>query len=263
MERQTEATDREIDRLVYELYGLTGKEIAIVEQGDERGTAMNGTRASPDASDESGEVSEQEGAPPLTWPALIREMFYRHRLELLLVTAAILGAYLAARARDRSCGLFGCGLTGLATIGLGLTLFERWFRRRLDRKDADKELRASFGYTCIEPATWALAMQLRSATGNIRKIGDLWDQQGKRRRYRYIGDFVEDAKARVTGRGLLQLEARHPATGEITEEMRYMFDFGAHTVNIEVGQNMRGLDRPELLQRITERFSRLEGVTRL
>ena len=31
IERQIEATDREIDRLVYELYGLTNKEIAIVE----------------------------------------------------------------------------------------------------------------------------------------------------------------------------------------------------------------------------------------
>jgi hypothetical protein len=30
--RQIEATDREIDALVYELYGLTEEEIAIVEQ---------------------------------------------------------------------------------------------------------------------------------------------------------------------------------------------------------------------------------------
>ena len=30
-QRQIEATDREIDRLVYELYGLTDDEIAIVE----------------------------------------------------------------------------------------------------------------------------------------------------------------------------------------------------------------------------------------
>jgi predicted type IV restriction endonuclease len=33
--RQIEATDRQIDRLVYELYGLTDKEIAIVEQAGE------------------------------------------------------------------------------------------------------------------------------------------------------------------------------------------------------------------------------------
>ena len=32
-ERQIEATDRQIDRLVYELYGLTDDEIAIVEVG--------------------------------------------------------------------------------------------------------------------------------------------------------------------------------------------------------------------------------------
>lgn len=31
VERRIEATDREIDRLVYELYGLTAEEIAIVE----------------------------------------------------------------------------------------------------------------------------------------------------------------------------------------------------------------------------------------
>jgi len=30
-QRQIDATDREIDRLVYELYGLTDEEIAIVE----------------------------------------------------------------------------------------------------------------------------------------------------------------------------------------------------------------------------------------
>ncbi|MFH1267652.1 MAG: hypothetical protein ABIK89_18205 [Planctomycetota bacterium] len=30
--RQIEATDRQIDRLVYELYGLSDEEIAIVEQ---------------------------------------------------------------------------------------------------------------------------------------------------------------------------------------------------------------------------------------
>jgi hypothetical protein len=32
VQRQIEPTDREIDRLVYELYGLTDDEIAIVEQ---------------------------------------------------------------------------------------------------------------------------------------------------------------------------------------------------------------------------------------
>jgi hypothetical protein len=31
LERQIEATDRQIDKLVYELYGLTEDEIAIVE----------------------------------------------------------------------------------------------------------------------------------------------------------------------------------------------------------------------------------------
>ena len=31
LERQIESTDREIDRLVYELYGLTDEEIAVVE----------------------------------------------------------------------------------------------------------------------------------------------------------------------------------------------------------------------------------------
>jgi len=31
LQRQIEATDREIDRLVYELYGLTDDEIAVVE----------------------------------------------------------------------------------------------------------------------------------------------------------------------------------------------------------------------------------------
>jgi len=31
IERQVEATDRQIDRLVYELYGLTEEEIKIVE----------------------------------------------------------------------------------------------------------------------------------------------------------------------------------------------------------------------------------------
>ncbi len=31
LQRQIEATDRQIDQLVYELYGLTKKEIAIVE----------------------------------------------------------------------------------------------------------------------------------------------------------------------------------------------------------------------------------------
>jgi hypothetical protein len=32
LERQIAATDREIDQLVYELYGLTDKEIALVEE---------------------------------------------------------------------------------------------------------------------------------------------------------------------------------------------------------------------------------------
>ena len=32
LQRQIEATDRQIDLLVYELYGLTDEEIAIVEQ---------------------------------------------------------------------------------------------------------------------------------------------------------------------------------------------------------------------------------------
>jgi hypothetical protein len=33
LQAQIDATDREIDRLVYDLYGLTEEEIAIVEQG--------------------------------------------------------------------------------------------------------------------------------------------------------------------------------------------------------------------------------------
>lgn len=33
LQRQIEATDRQIDQLVYELYGLTDKEIKIVEEG--------------------------------------------------------------------------------------------------------------------------------------------------------------------------------------------------------------------------------------
>jgi len=33
MRRQIDATDREIDKLVYELYGLTEEEIRIVEEG--------------------------------------------------------------------------------------------------------------------------------------------------------------------------------------------------------------------------------------
>ena len=32
LERRIESTDREIDRLVYELYGLTDEEIALVEE---------------------------------------------------------------------------------------------------------------------------------------------------------------------------------------------------------------------------------------
>ena len=33
LQRQIDATDRQIDRLVYELYGLTEGEIKIVEEG--------------------------------------------------------------------------------------------------------------------------------------------------------------------------------------------------------------------------------------
>jgi len=33
LRRQLAGTDREIDQLVYELYGLTDEEIAIVEEG--------------------------------------------------------------------------------------------------------------------------------------------------------------------------------------------------------------------------------------
>ncbi|MBM4056322.1 MAG: hypothetical protein FJ264_16955 [Planctomycetes bacterium] len=33
IQRQIDATDRQIDRLVYELYGLTEEEIKIVEEG--------------------------------------------------------------------------------------------------------------------------------------------------------------------------------------------------------------------------------------
>jgi hypothetical protein len=33
LERQIAATDRQIDRLVYELYGLSEEEIQIVEKG--------------------------------------------------------------------------------------------------------------------------------------------------------------------------------------------------------------------------------------
>ena len=34
LQRQIDATDRQIDQAVYELYGLTDKEIAIIEQAE-------------------------------------------------------------------------------------------------------------------------------------------------------------------------------------------------------------------------------------
>jgi hypothetical protein len=34
LQRQVEATDQQIDRLVYELYGLTEEEIGMVEKGE-------------------------------------------------------------------------------------------------------------------------------------------------------------------------------------------------------------------------------------
>ena len=34
VEREIEATDREIDRMVYELYGLTEEEIGVVERDE-------------------------------------------------------------------------------------------------------------------------------------------------------------------------------------------------------------------------------------
>jgi len=37
LQRQIDATDQEIDHLVYDLYGLTEEEIAIVEGKSERG----------------------------------------------------------------------------------------------------------------------------------------------------------------------------------------------------------------------------------
>ncbi len=36
LQRLIDATDRQMDQLVYELYGLTDKEIAVVEEGTER-----------------------------------------------------------------------------------------------------------------------------------------------------------------------------------------------------------------------------------
>ena len=36
LQRQIDATDRQIDQLVYELYGLTDQEIAIVEEAERR-----------------------------------------------------------------------------------------------------------------------------------------------------------------------------------------------------------------------------------
>jgi len=35
LQRQIDATDRQIDKIVYELYGLTDEEIRIVEEADE------------------------------------------------------------------------------------------------------------------------------------------------------------------------------------------------------------------------------------
>jgi hypothetical protein len=44
LQRQIAATDREIDRLVYELYGLTDEEIAIVEENARQGSPEHGAR---------------------------------------------------------------------------------------------------------------------------------------------------------------------------------------------------------------------------
>lgn len=41
IQRQIDATDQEIDRLVYELYGLTDDEIRIVEEATRRAQPMS------------------------------------------------------------------------------------------------------------------------------------------------------------------------------------------------------------------------------
>jgi hypothetical protein len=51
LERQIAATDAQIDHLVYELYGLTPEEIAIVE-----GKTTSGSQSAPEASDSKKEI---------------------------------------------------------------------------------------------------------------------------------------------------------------------------------------------------------------
>jgi hypothetical protein len=44
LQAQIDATDRQIDRLVYDLYGLTEEEIRIVEEGAATPKVPNGER---------------------------------------------------------------------------------------------------------------------------------------------------------------------------------------------------------------------------
>ncbi|MBK6433413.1 hypothetical protein [Candidatus Amarolinea dominans] len=44
LQRRIEATDRQIDALVYELYGLTDAEIAVVEQEGAKGLEHEGAK---------------------------------------------------------------------------------------------------------------------------------------------------------------------------------------------------------------------------
>ena len=61
-ETQIAATDRQIDNLVYELYGLTSEEIKIVEQ------AGSDAASTPDADVETTDVEGTVSQSPLPFP---------------------------------------------------------------------------------------------------------------------------------------------------------------------------------------------------
>ena len=59
-ERQRTSTDKEIDGLVYDLYGLTAEEIAIVEEATARGAAER----APENNQEAYEIQKAPGPEP-------------------------------------------------------------------------------------------------------------------------------------------------------------------------------------------------------
>lgn len=205
-----------------------------------------------------------------TWPDIAYILLYAKSVKFVLLTVAVVAGLLATGV-DAGGLQWLAGSVAVMALALfalvalwpqGANLLAKPFRRLAGRGEAREVLRRAYKYEQVEPASWGLAVKLRCPNHRFMANGHLWRAPDQRpERYPHLEYLLRDIRNLKAGTARLQLYTRSTQTDEIDEQLFLLFKFDTKGVVVEIGDDMPPEGRKPLFDRVTSRFSQLEGVS--